>query len=271
MSRNETSPKIGLQTANPFEQRAATNLQSGTLLWIGCRDRVAFRDAFEFCERNVSQIAYRESLEEAIERPASDVRAILSCHSNDSTRGQDSFRRLTQQHPIASIVLLLGPLCAGCRPSPVDAFGGTAVAWHAWKTTLPALLQHCGFLADRTEQPVSLVIVSRDIAMANSLLAIAETGAVAVAACAPESLSRVHHFDEYWWDDSAIDASSFRTITKNVPRGARHVWVSSFVTPKLHAQAIASGFDQVITKPGDFRRLIQRIAVADQAFERNAA
>ena len=50
---------------------------SGTLLWVGSRDTAEFRPIFEFCVENTAQVAWRNTIEDALRRPADQVRSVL--------------------------------------------------------------------------------------------------------------------------------------------------------------------------------------------------
>ena len=52
------------------------NASTGTLIWIGPRTSVETRDAFEYCQRHASQLTLRDSLLDAVTRPADAVRGI---------------------------------------------------------------------------------------------------------------------------------------------------------------------------------------------------
>ena len=247
-------------------------LEHGTLLWIGDRDSVAFCDAYDFCESYVAQLAYRKDMDSALARPASAVRTILCCRDNDSAEAVDQFQRLCRQHPEAKAVLLLGPLCAGSRPSPSDLFDLPTIKWHEWESFLPAYLRRCGWANQQIEQPSSIAIVASSYANASALLAIATSGSASALWCRPDQLASLHHFDEIWWDDSATQGRSWNELfgrLNQLPR--KSVWISGSVTPRSKFEAIDAGVDLVIAKPGDFSLLIQRVSGATGFQQRRAA
>ncbi|MCC9600044.1 hypothetical protein LOC67_05680 [Stieleria sp. JC731] len=243
----------------------------GTLLWIGDRRSIAFQDCYAYCDANVSQLAYRRGVEDALARPASDVNAILVCRENDSAQVKVSFDALLERYPAIEPTLLLGPLCAGCRPNPIETLGGKAIWWHDWQSRLPKHLQDCGVVEATPSQPDSIAIVTRDHAMGEALAAMVEHEPVTTLVCDPEQLVSTQNFAEYWWDDSAIKPSSFGQLEVHKTRNAFNVWIANQVSPLLRDRAIESGFDQVIAKPGDFGGLLRRVRTSTATFGRNAA
>jgi hypothetical protein len=247
-------------------------IDHGTLLWIGDRDSIPFRDAYDFCEACVSQLAYRSDLDAAIDRPASSVRTILCCRENDSTETIERFQRVCGLYRDAKAILLLGPLCAGARPSAGELFDAPAFHWHQWESFLPAYLRRCGWANRPVWRPQSIAIVAASHSNASALLTIASSGQASAVWCRPEQLGSLHHFDEIWWDDSATIGHSWADLLGRLSDPPpRSVWISNHVTPGEKKSALAAGIELVIVKPGDFSLLIGRVAAADSLQGRQAA
>ncbi|MCS7469032.1 hypothetical protein NZK35_20460 [Stieleria sp. ICT_E10.1] len=244
----------------------------GTLLWIGDRDSNAYCDAYDFCESHVSQLAYRADLKSALLRPASAVRTILCCRDNDSAESIELFRTLCRLHGDAKAVLLLGPLCAGARPSPADLFDVPTIHWHQWESFLPGYLRRCGWANPPSAAPQSIAVVASSYANASALLSIASSGPASAIWCRPDQLATLHRFDEIWWDDSATQGQPWdRLMDRLVDPPREHVWVSGNITPKAKSAAMEAGVDLVIAKPGDFSLLIDRASGASGLTQRRAA
>lgn len=246
--------------------------ESGTFLWVGDRDSDAFCDAYDFCESHVSQLAYRKDLTAALGRAASAVRTILYCRENDSSESLEQFQRLCRQHADAKAILLLGPLCAGSRPSPGELFVVPTIAWHEWESFLPAYLRRCGWANEPVERASSIAVVASSYANASALLTIASSGKASALWCRPDQLASLRRFDEIWWDDSATEGHSWDELQGHLRHEPREsVWISSNVTPRSKAAAIDAGVSLVIAKPGDFSLLIRRVAGEGGFQQRRAA
>ncbi|MCA9140844.1 MAG: hypothetical protein KDB00_28935 [Planctomycetales bacterium] len=244
----------------------------GTLLWIGDRDASAYYHAYDFCETQVSQLAYRRDLKTALQRPATSVRTILCCRDNDSAESVQLFQELCRRHPDAKPLLLLGPLCAGSRPSPGDLFGVPTINWHDWESFLPGYLRRCGWANQPVERPHSIAVVASNSANASALLSIASSGQASAVSCRPDQISSLRNFDEIWWDDSATKGRSWSDLLGQVREPAReNVWISNDVTPRSRRLAIEAGISLVIAKPGDYSLLINRVVGSGTHEQRRAA
>lgn len=236
-------------------------IDHGTLLWIGDRDSAVFCDAYDFCDTHVAQLAYRPELSTAILRPATTVRTIVCCRDNDSSQAITDFQTICQQHAEARAFLLLGPLCAGSRPSPADLFDAPAVRWHEWESVLPGYLRRCGWANQPVDRPGSIAVVASSFANASALLTIAAAGQSSTVWCRPDQIATLGDFDEIWWDDSATRGRSWDDLFNRLQAPATaNVWVSGDVTPRSKRIAIEAGVSLVIAKPGDYSLLIERVA-----------
>ena len=247
-------------------------IEHGTLLWIGDRESSAYQDAYEFCESHVSQLAYRQDLKSALLRPATSVRTIVCCRDNDSAESIELFQMLCRLHADAKAILLLGPLCAGSRPSPGAVFDVPTISWNQWESFLPAYLRRCGWANQPTLRPQSIAVVASSYANASALLTIASSHRSTTVWCRPSQLSRLRNFDEVWWDDSATEGASWKDLmSRLVEPPLESVWISGNVTPNSKRAAIDAGVNLVIAKPGDFSLLIDRLAGAQANHRRRAA
>ncbi|MEL6105307.1 MAG: hypothetical protein AAFU85_04690 [Planctomycetota bacterium] len=233
----------------------------GTLLWVGDRKSEAFRDAFEFCEAVSSQLAFRADIQEALYRPAACVRAIIWCRTNDSGRDQSSFSRLQAAYNDAVSLLLLGPLCAGQRPSPAARLEVQSCAWSEWESPLPSLLSRCGLRSPESATRRDVLIASRSRDNARALAELASTAGCHAVCCRPDAMRCSTRVDEVWWDDSATGrAPDWRGLIEDNPHPhARHAWITSFLTPVQRRRAIERGVSIVLPKPGDLSPLTRSI------------
>ena len=253
-----------------IDQQAA--IDYGTLLWIGDRDSDVYRAAYEYCESHVSQLAHRSDLPTAIKRPSTAVQTIVCCQNNDSSETLELFRMICRLHDQANAILLLGPLCAGARPSPAENFDVPSIRWHEWESLLPRYLRRCGWTKQPATQPRSIAVVASRYANASALLAIASAGQAPAVWSRPHQLPSLHGFDEIWWDDSStLGENWLELLNRPYVTRCEHVWVSGDVTPRSKRAAIDAGVGLIIAKPGDFSLLIDRVALQDQDHERRAA
>lgn len=249
-----------------------TTSNHGTLMWIGDRDSITFRDAYAFCDRHVSQLAYRENLQSAIERVATSVRTMIYCRDNDSAHSAEHFRQARELYTDAKSILLLGPLCAGARPSASDLFQVPSVIWHQWESVLPAYLRRCGWANRPASPPNSIAVVAASYTKASALLAIASSGGASTIWCRPNQVAVLRQFDEVWWDDSATASEDWsQLLGRHFDDATDHVWISGHLTPNSKQRAIESGMELVITKPGDLSLLINRVTGQRIHQDRHAA
>lgn len=244
----------------------------GTLLWIGNRNELAFRDAYQFSESEVSQLAYRADFDDASRRVATDVRMIICCLVNDAGVDLSLFRSIRASYSDADVFLLLGPLCAGARPSAPQRFDADGIAWHEWESRLPQFLRRCGAERSVDPSPRSIAVVSSSYSNASALLSIAASGGATTAWCRPAECGKLGRFDELWCDDSLPSHGNWDECMGRLRRHAdRIVWISNFLTPDSKLAATSAGVDLVIARPGDYSRLIDRVTPQPMRRERQAA
>ncbi len=257
------TPRFALLDVNPV---------SGRIAGRSDREAPVYRDAYRFCDAHATQLAYRNTIEAATARPATDVKAIVFCRDNDSARHVDAFQSLRRRHTAAAATLLLGPLCGGSRPSPASLFDAPAIDWHEWESRLPGLLQRCGVLIATPPAPRSVAIVAECSAMASALLVIAGAGETVAVCCRPDQIGGLRGIEEFWWDDSATHEKNWtRLLDHPACRSSRHLWISHPVSPQQKQAAVEAGVDQVILKPGDYSRLLDRNLPGAANRERTAA
>ncbi|MEM0926201.1 MAG: hypothetical protein AAGJ83_09225 [Planctomycetota bacterium] len=244
----------------------------GTLLWVGDRDAAEFRDAYDFCEAVVAQLAFRPNMTDAIRRPASAVRTLMLCLEHDTPLHREAFNALCERYPESKPLLLTGPLCAGSRPTPSQLYGCDAIRWDAWESELPAYLRRCGWANQPRPRSSSIGIVASQAENAKALMVLASTGSIPVVWCRPDQLARVQNIEEYWWDDSATEGSSWEELLSRVSDArAAHVWVTGQLTPERRQNALDAGVEAVIAKPHEFPRLLKRLDSASRDPIRRAA
>ncbi|MEO1529526.1 MAG: hypothetical protein AAFX06_29230 [Planctomycetota bacterium] len=246
---------------------------AGTVLWIGDRRHESFRKAYEFCEAVSSQVAFRSSLDAAIARPAAVVRLIIWSCKSDSTVEHSRFRRLRSAYPDAEVVLLLGPLCFGQRPSPAERLRVTGVAWSDWEAFLPNRLRDCGFREPPDAPRGTVLIVTRRRENGDALAALLSSTRRPSVCSAPEAIGRVAMIEEVWWDDSATGREPDWPLLLQRYRApkVRHCWVTSFLTPALRRKAANNGIATVVRKPGDLSALTRATSIESGVSRREAA
>ena len=247
----------------------------GTLLWIGDRSLSIYSDAFQFCETGVAQIAFRQDLRSALERPALGVQLILWCVVNDSVADQSRFRKLKKLHSQANALLLLGPLCAGQRPHPSTIHSAPAIYWHEWEAWLPDQLIRCGFRPPDPKRPKFVAIVSSSAENAGALMQVASGAKIPSVWCLPDQLRRVSGVDQVWWDDSVVNSGNVASLRDRIVAGghrrAEHIWLAGNLTPQMKRIALENGVSRVVGKPGQVSQLVTPVGQAHRVFSRDAA
>ncbi|TWT49415.1 hypothetical protein Pla22_46110 [Rubripirellula amarantea] len=226
-----------------------------TLLWIGDRKLAEFENAFRVCEAHVSQIAFRGSLQEAVERRASGVGTIVVASSDRSPLALDSLAVLGQRHPDATRFHLRGPLCEGMTRGYQSFFGHNRFDWLDGEEELISQ-----FSPDSLETPSrTIAVVAANYSAAEPLLDIAEQLSVAAVWCREPNAKELRGVDTVWWDDSFAFAASTETWKRRIKlmgkRAEKHVWI----TNRNHAghvhQAHQAGVGWVVFKPYRIERL----------------
>lgn len=239
-----------MRICNSTSDHDPSNLK--TLLWIGDRHSPALQAAYRYCESNVSQLAYRSSIDEAIERPAGDVSRIVLAQLSRQPIGGQAWHRLVLRHESAATLRLLGPLCGSERGVQQPA-GASRCHWHQWSHVLPNWLN---VQQQTTPTKVASVLVIADAAdAADPLLDVAEQLGVAAVWWREPLRQRGRGFETVWWDDSAAVATDTASwIERREQSGAirsncQHVWLVNGPTEHACNQAQAGGVSTILAKP----------------------
>lgn len=272
-----------------------TNPEAGTLLWIGERDTADFRAAYEFCEANASQIAFRTSLHEALQRPASAVQQIIVACVDRHPHASDELELVAARHNHARWLALEGPLCSGATrrvlsQSPSEHMPREFCYLHQWRQHLP------GWLTGRSHSPntttlslpsntsslPTLAIIAASHNEADTLLDLADScGCSAVWFRSPHA-SRMRNVDVVWWDDSAAPETTSelwqQRLSPSTSRPFRnssvHVWLTHSTCWSTIDQAYAGGVASVLTKPFQIHALLETLSLAaaqSHAFHEHAS
>ncbi|TWU55145.1 hypothetical protein [Rubripirellula reticaptiva] len=254
-------------------QPPATQARSETLLWIGDRHSLDFANAYEFCESQSPQLAYRNNIQSALQRPAHDVGVIVLAQSQRQSPPDHLLRQLDAAHPNSSRLNLLGVLCEAITRSPLHGFDGVREPWHRWKEVLPELV---GKGRDETAVAHSVLIVSSSIATAESLIDLAcSADATAVWSRTPDAKG-VRNIDAVWWDDSVAvptSAHSWARRTLMIPSGnrtAKQAWLVNSPRPQDLSNAKSGGIDLVLSKPHRIEPLLQMLEDSQQKLDLSA-
>ena len=243
----------------------------GTVMWVGERDRTEFRDAYRFCEQHAAQLALRRDLADAVARPAAAVERIVVLCQNRQDLHRPLQLQLAECYPEASLVQLLGPLCAGAAPSRLEPFGTRRFYWHQANQVLPGWFR--GGLESRPEEPAPAVGLARSVAViasndatAEPLLDLAASAGATALWCRRADRFRIRNVDLFWWDDSAAPPASadvwrerLGSVATGAPAAPRHAWLAGGPTAAQCRDALAAGVEAVITKPAQIHRLLETI------------
>ncbi len=254
---------------------------SGTLLWIGNRSAGEFRDAFEYCESLAPQVATRIDIDDCLNRPAAQVAGIVITRQIRQAFHETDLQTIRQAYPDATMIQLLGSLCAGERPRPTEPFGEKTIYWHQWNQHFPTWLRDCGVVSNVAPKPTfSVAIVASDLSSAQPLMDLAAASDAAAIWCKHPNHHLARNVDAVWWDESAAQpttvnrwqdriavfdahdaASRFdgATSTDSRKRKCRHVWLASWPRREDVRSAIAGGVELVISKPYEISLLEQTI------------
>ncbi|MGB7325751.1 MAG: hypothetical protein WBD31_12830 [Rubripirellula sp.] len=252
---------------------SATKNLSETLLWIGDRHTLDFANAYDFCESQSPQLAWRNNIQSALDRPAQDVGVIVLAQSQRQSPPDHLLRQLDAAHPNSSRLNLLGVLCEAITRSPLHGFDSVREPWHRWKETLPELVRSD---ENKSVGSRSVLIVSSNIATAESLIDLAGTAGVTAVWSRTPDAKGVRNIDAVWWDDSAAvptSAQSWARRTSRVPSGnhtAKQAWLVNSPRPQDLSDAKSGGIDLVLSKPHRIEPLLQMLDDSHQELDRPA-
>jgi hypothetical protein len=232
-------------------------------MWIGTRDAAEFREAYEFCEGTVGQLAYRPTPELAIGRPACGVRWIVRTRSDRSP--STLWQQLESTYSAARKLELRGVLSDGDRTPTAESV--EICPWWQWNQRFPHWL---GPSTATSAEPIqSVAVVTTDACVADSLLQMAvEQGVTAVWCPRPEPV-RVRGVDAVWWDDSVASPASGSRWRQRIEscgpeaRSARHFWLTSSRSLADWQQARRGGIRAIFGKPFESAALIATLGRDD--------
>jgi hypothetical protein len=246
--------------------------QTGTLLWIGEREAVNFRDAYQYCEASVSQLAFRSTLQDASVRPASDVRRIIVARVDRTPISTEEIEPVARRHDGASWMAIEGPLCGGATRRLLNQPLREFCYLHQWRQSLPSWISHRQ-KPSSTSQPgvstgLSLAIIASNYEVASSLMDLADScGCVSAWFRSPHP-SRMRNFDNVWWDDSVATEATMGQWQQNsrlaqssaFRRESKHVWLTNSTCSSVIQHALAAGVACVMTKPFRIDALLETLS-----------
>lgn len=259
-------------------------------MWVGARDRPEFQDAYLFCEQHAAQLALRRDLDDALARPAASVERIVLLRQTREEQDRPREEQLVERYPEASIVQLLGPLCAGESPGSLEPFGSKRFYWHQANQVLPGWFR-TGRVADRAVNSVrrSVAVIASTESAAQPLLDLAASAGASAVWCRRGDRFRIRNVELFWWDDSAAPPASGEVWRERIAAVAgpvtavvgganattycvqRHAWLAGGPTAAQCREAREAGVDAVITKPAQIEPLLDMIGDADHSFGGAAA
>ncbi len=254
--------------ANMDASHCRTN--SGTLLWVGPRETAEFRPIFDFCVESTAQVAWRNSIEDALRRPADQVRSVLLVTADRSSIDPVVVDRLVSQHEQANAIQLFGPLCV-CDRSNNAAF--PQAYWYQWNQCFEELLAPCG-LSTSIETPAtsakSVAVIADTAGTAEPLLDVATSCAATVIWCRRPSMFGARNFDVVWWDDSVAQPActlQWRRRIAAVHSAATqtHVWLTNIPQTESVRAARQAGVDVVLSKPTRIESLMATMGTGQHA------
>ena len=252
---------------------------AGTLMWIGQRDHIEFKNIFRQCESQVPQLALRRDLSDAILRPASHVAGIIVTRQSRKSPRIDLLNMLVESYPDASLVQLLGSMCQGERPRQHEPFGSQILYWHQADQFLPQYLSHCAITARSTRLTAkSVAVVTQSAQIAEPLMDLASSVGAAAFWCRQPNPRVARNLDAVWWDDSAVNGGNCESWKRRLatinpvnisesksgqsPNKPTHVWLTNYPRTQLANAAYSAGVDYVISKPAKIDALLQTIQPA---------
>ncbi len=249
-----------------------------TLMWIGPRDSSEFRECYALAESSSLQIAYRYSIRDALERPASTVDRIVIARRDRGAFDWNQAIQLIRHSVGAEGVILLSSLCEGVRhaerfaiAAAVDAMSTPLVPIvnaAAWRDVVPAWLSGAGLSGAGQETPpqrpaskMTVAVLASCLSAAEPLLDLASIdGATAVWLRSAES-QRIRNIDRVIWDDSVAPSGTkaewqIRMASVDTVANASHAWIAT--CPRVHQarEAEAAGVELVLSKPHSIDGLV---------------
>ncbi len=244
---------------------AASSLPCRTLLWVGPRNSVEFQACYEFAESNSLQIAFRHSLRDALDRPASTVDRIIITRNHRGAFDWNQINVLLGRYESAQGMVLLGAACEGVRHTERFFVAAAAKSEAAvrlsvynamlWRQQVPQWMQGVGSHPVRlADHKVTVAVIAATLPIAEPLLDIASACGAAAVWMRQDDALRIRNLDRVIWDDSvAVPATrqgwASRMTAVDTARIASHAWVAN--APREHqvAAAESAGVELVLSKP----------------------
>ncbi|QDT03612.1 hypothetical protein K227x_19960 [Rubripirellula lacrimiformis] len=264
--RSHGDSAVGNDQANHQVIHRGSDCPQGTLLWIGDRDSVDFRNIYHQCESQASQIAWRAELESALRRPAGAVDRIIVTQSTRFDIASDDLTALGTMYPNASRVNLLGSMCAAISRMPEPFFDAGRHPWHRSNQVLPRFLAtHDSGLSD--VPPVrSVAVIASTMANAEPLMDVAQSSGATAVWCRTPNSTTLRNIDAVWWDDSVAPPAGSQVWRRRIAtfqtcdRSPRHAWIASTSSSADLEHARQGGVEMVVSKPYRIDPLLQMLA-----------
>ncbi|GAA5508636.1 hypothetical protein [Novipirellula caenicola] len=258
----------------------ASSLPCRTLMWIGPRNSNEFQACYQFAETNSLQIAFRYSLRDALERPASTVDRIIVTRNHRGEFDWNQVNILLGRYQNAQGMVLLGAACEGVRHTERFAVAAAAKSEAAsrlsvynamqWRQQVPQwMLGAAAHPVRLADQKVTVAVIAATLRIAEPLLDIAAAcGAAAIWMRQDDSL-RIRNLDRVVWDDSVAppvhrQAWLSRMTAIDPMRTSSHAWIAN--APRHHQieEAESAGVELVLAKPHGVDGLSQWLGGARQ-------
>ena len=270
----------GTDSCSGINSCSGTEFCSGTVVWIGERTSLEATDAYQCCESNSGQLAYRPHTEDAVSRPASDVKMVVVNQIDRHSSHQHQLLQIAKMYPGARLLEIHGSLWEGhkTRQSANQKTNDpltTQFYWHRWNQVLPSLFRSGALCAESgNDEPAALTSNSRrSVAViaanwnnADPLMALATSADVTAFWCRNANLMTARNFDVVWWDDSIAQAATEATwrarvesIQKHSSVRPRHVWLATAPRADQYHSAINAGIDLVLSKPNSIDALMSTL------------
>lgn len=229
------------------------NASTGTLIWIGPRTSAETRDAFEYCQRHASQLALRDSLSDAVARPADAVRGIVVSRQARQSVDGSHLAAIAERYPDARRTVLIGSNAEGEGRTGFPWPGWQRVDWHAWNQIFPSWFSEPSQSLPTTAAGLTLVVAAT-LQHAEALLDTLDQWSVAALWQSQPSQATARHVQRVIWDDSAAPATTAsqwqqRLQSVHLAPQARHAWTVHYPRADQLASARRGGIDVSLSKP----------------------
>ncbi|QDS95740.1 hypothetical protein FF011L_45400 [Roseimaritima multifibrata] len=229
-------------------------VSSGTLLWIGNSNQREFVEAFEYCQRFATQLAWRADFADAIARPADGVTNILAARHVRQLVASEFLSKLEQIYPLVPKTLLVGSGCEGEGRTGVPFPGWQRLPWHAWQQVVPGWFGPPDSAVAAGSATGMTLVVSANYLTAVPFLELLTVQNRAAVWASPETMGTVRGASHVIWDDSAAPAGDpqrwrDRLAGVSTTAGVRHAWIVNYPRWEQMQAAKLGGVDTVLSKP----------------------